>query len=145
MKSRTLILTLVCMKIINAQAYEIETHGLFTEDAFDHSIIGRLNPASAEIYQRLGFDRLDPFRGFDQAGLADCANPAGSAPKLDAYVDPKASWTGTPLPDSSNVKFRCSQPYVLADPSTKLVLAQIAAQLVIAQFQQLSRFALIKA
>jgi|GEM_PF-5091961 len=91
-------------------AYEVETHGLLTREAFDYSNLGRSNPANAEFYARLGFDRVDANAPFNQDGAPACAGTAAE-PKLQAYIDAQPGWLTASNPDSSNRKFRCVQEY----------------------------------
>ena len=91
-------------------AYEVETHGLLTREAFDYSNLGRSNPANAEFYARLGFDCVDANAPFNQDGAPACAGTAAE-PKLQAYIDAQPGWLTASNPDSSNRKFRCVQEY----------------------------------
>ena len=91
-------------------AYEVETHGLMTQQGFDYSIVGLANPTSVEVYKRLGFDRVDPAYPFLQNGLAQCL-VSGEDPKQDAYIDPRPAWLASMSPDIGNRKFRCAQEY----------------------------------
>jgi hypothetical protein len=93
-------------------AYEVETHGLFTVESFNVSLLGPANPTSAAVYARLGFDRLNVETPFQQPGLAACAG-IGNDPKQDAYVDAQPAWLNLGFPDVGNRKFRCPTAYDL--------------------------------
>jgi len=91
-------------------AYETPTHAFMTKAAFDRS---DLAVNSAELYARLGFDRLDINQPF-QTGFPDgCIGPATTFERDSAYVDARGNWlVGANVPpDTSNAFFRCPQIY----------------------------------
>ena len=95
-----------------ASAYEVETHGLFTVESFNVSVLGSANPVAGALYARLGFERLNPESPFLQPGLAACV-AIGDDPKQDAYIDAQPAWLNMGLPDVGNRKFRCPTTYEL--------------------------------
>jgi hypothetical protein len=94
----------------NLSAFEVETHGFMTLESYSSSILGADNTASAEVYFRLGFDRVAAGRPFFQPGLASCEGVAND-PKQDAYIDPQPAWLVANSPDIGNRQFRCPQEY----------------------------------
>ena len=74
-----------------ASAYEVETHGLMTLESFNVSILGRTNPASEDVYRRLGFDRVAETAPFHQAISPNCADD-GMIPTNESYIDADPSW-----------------------------------------------------
>lgn len=108
MRLHALILTLVFAT--SANAYEVETHGAITLNAFDYSVLGNNNPGQADLYRRLGFDRVDLERPFFQVVGPQC-DVTGLVPQVDGYVDPDPAWLASGNPDSSNRRIRCPQQY----------------------------------
>ena len=106
-EARFLIFLLLCS---DCWAYEVETHGLMTNESFDASILGASNSTQAEVYLRLGFDRVNATDPFFQAGLATCETLSDD-PKRNAYVDAQPAWLSGGAPDAANRKFRCVQEY----------------------------------
>ena len=105
--TRFLTLTLICG---NAHAYETPTHAFMTKAAFDRS---DLAVNSAELYARLGFDRLNINQPF-QTGFPDgCLGTASTFERGSAYVDARGNWlVGANVPpDTNNAFFRCPQTY----------------------------------
>ena len=93
-----------------ANAYEVETHGLLTLEAYKVSVLQPL-PSPNPLYVRLGFDRQDAQDPYFQPDLTSCQSN-GTDPKQAAYIDPVGTWLeGNVAPDSSNRKFRCVQDY----------------------------------
>ena len=91
-------------------AYETPTHAFVTKAAFDRS---DLAVNSAELYARLGFDRLDINQPF-QTGFPDsCTGAATTFERDSSYVDARGPWlVGANVPpDTSNAFFRCPQIY----------------------------------
>ena len=93
-----------------ASAYEVETHGLFTLESYNGSVLGPSNPASADLYFRLGFDRVAEAAPFQQSSSADCAD-GGLLPTNESYIDADPAWLNLPAPDASKRKIRCSKEY----------------------------------
>jgi hypothetical protein len=54
----------------SACAYEVETHGLLTVEAFKISVLGQ--PIANPLYIALGFDRVNAQNPYLQPSLADC-------------------------------------------------------------------------
>jgi len=109
MKTFTQFLTLALL-CGNAQSYETPTHAFITKAAFDRS---DLAVNSADLYARLGFDRLNINQPF-QTGFPDgCIGAASIFERDSAYVDARGNWlVGANVPpDTSNAFFRCPQTY----------------------------------
>jgi hypothetical protein len=63
----------------SAWAYEVETHGLLTVEAYKLSVLG---PTIANpLYINLGFDRVDAQNPYLQPNLADCASSGSDRSK----------------------------------------------------------------
>jgi hypothetical protein len=107
MKMRAITLLFLTSTVF---AYENETHGLMTLESFAISMLGPTNPASAELYLRLGFDRLAATPPFQQSGLPSCMDN-GTSPSNEAYIDADPAWLNSAAPDASMRKFRCAKEY----------------------------------
>ena len=79
-----------------AMAFNLESHAFFTKTAFDKSVINGVSPASIELYQRLGFDRLPLERPFDQPEGQECTRTTSSGQfgGKDHYIDAQGTWLG---------------------------------------------------
>jgi hypothetical protein len=81
-----------------ARGYETPVHAHMTKNGFDRSILSVNNQ---DIYQRLGFDRLEADYPFNAQNSL-----------CDSYADPSPAWlTVFTAPNESEVKFRCVTSY----------------------------------
>jgi hypothetical protein len=113
LKTFTRLLTLM-ISIGSAHAYETPVHAFMTKTAFDRS---DLAVNSAELYARLGFDRLNINQPF-QTGFPDgCIGAATIFERDNSYVDALGPWLVGPNvpPDTNNARFRCPQTYERRD------------------------------
>jgi len=108
MKSRSFLVALLFSS--SALAYEVETHGAITDNAFEYSILGTRNPNQADVYSRLGFDRVDVRQPFFQTIGSSCS-ASSSTPQVNAYTDPDPAWLTQNNPDTGNLRVRCPQEY----------------------------------
>lgn len=87
-----------------AFAYEVDTHALMTQGAFQGSML----TTDATLFQRLGFDRLPTTAPFQASWQQDCTANA-ILPGKTAYADALGNWSGTDF--SSDLRFRCTENY----------------------------------
>jgi hypothetical protein len=92
-------------------SYNLETHALITQEAFDKSILSGQTVASKDLYFRLGFDRLDIQHPFKFDGGTGCKFPFISNYEEDEYLDARGTWLNAPAPDLTNVVSRCPTQY----------------------------------
>ena len=89
-----------------ANAYEVETHGLLTLEAYKVSVLQPL-PSPNPLYVRLGFDRQDAQDPYFQPDLTSCQSN-GTDPKQAAYIDPVGTWLeGDPTASPSTCWSAC--------------------------------------
>jgi hypothetical protein len=94
-----------------ARSYNLETHGLMTQEAFTKSILSGQTVVSNDLYFRLGFDRLDVKHPFKRDAGAGCKFPGVSLYEEDEYLDARGTWLNAAAPDASNVVSRCPTIY----------------------------------
>lgn len=103
MRTGTIVIVMAAATV-NSHAYEVDTHGLMTQTAYQRSAL----KIDAALRSRLGFDRLDQPRPFDSTA-AECDADGSFLPSRDAYADARPAWTGTDY--LIDLYFRCPNVY----------------------------------
>jgi hypothetical protein len=82
-----------------AVAHEMPVHAYMTKNGFDRSVLAVNNQ---ELFQRLGFDRLEPDYPFNVQNN-----------QCNSYADALPNWINGPFegPNDTNVRFRCVTTY----------------------------------
>jgi hypothetical protein len=111
MKTRLFLQITLLIVSASTCGFNLETHGFLTQEAFNKSLLSGLTPASADLYFRLGFDRLDIKHPFKRDAGAGCKYPGISLYEEDEYLDARGTWLNAAAPDASNVVSRCPTIY----------------------------------